>query len=797
MNEFYQYPALSALSSQLGLEALRNNNSKGIPNRCILTGPDGAGKHYFLEQTIRPMFTAGKQLAPDFDVLNYQITKSGEVKSSVWGNKSHTYVIKQGFTTILEKLVFNSSISLLNGIISLPSIADIFPGLNSKKQNCLIIIENEYQNTSLTKWLIDHIANNTENSHYLLVLTNLPTLLEKKLKEDSDWRLCYTPTITEKNVSSIQCTTDPSKKIDAQIEHAASLIHVTSAELINQLGSRPGLLFDLIRRNDSFNLQKLFQPIEIATKSQDNKTNRAKLWLSVLDDGATKNDLMKLIGDKKADKVLIALTKARLIDTSTKSNYKLSAILKYYLQEHPINATKSDVCLLDDIVKERVPWNYALRAAIADKEEHSDIHANHDNIFRTIDKLQTGEYKVNEGSNHILNVALQMRAATVDTQNSVSSSLRQSSFQLLTYTKSPLLRTQLYVILIQFAKRIRVESLLTVAIVKTISAYDELVELNEYDMMFNLGLELAPDILNYNLDKYKLEANKMFSSMHSLLDNPEIKWPKEIQKMLLISLVQHEGVFNSSETQRIQLEGIKTLLDPTDVSEKLRTLTNLVGIDMCSAIKKSKSDQLQYLGELKNVLDAEKNIYDYKALNNYVLGEYLLGNITARKAQDYFLKHCYSGKSLTQVALSPIPTTSHKIIHINLAMLAVETNEKNINAALTMLTIALSNAPQDDFYQFYVGYNRLMLRYQKGSISKTSLKEQLLVLKIPNLFADLESGDMLYRRLDYLEQLLEGNQVDNYMSLKKAYLKQAQNPIWHRSLLSHQLSLYSDLQHWD
>ncbi|MCG0634867.1 hypothetical protein IMAU80128_03224 [Lactiplantibacillus plantarum] len=198
MNEFYQYPALAALSSQLGLEALRNNNSKGIPNRCILTGPDGAGKHYFLEQTIRPMFTAGKQLAPDFDVLNYQITKSGEVKSSVWGNKSHTYVIKQGFTTILEKLVFNSSISLLNGIISLPSIADIFPGLNSKKQNCLIIIENEYQNTSLTKWLIDHIANNTENSHYLLVLTNLPTLLEKKLKEDSDWRLCYTPTITEK-----------------------------------------------------------------------------------------------------------------------------------------------------------------------------------------------------------------------------------------------------------------------------------------------------------------------------------------------------------------------------------------------------------------------------------------------------------------------------------------------------------------------------------------------------------------------------------------------------------------------
>ena len=381
---------------------------------------------------------------------------------------------------------------------------------------------------------------------------------------------------------------------------------MTSTELINQLGSRPGLLFDLIRRNDSFNLQKLFQPIEIATKSQDNKTNRAKLWLSVLDDGATKNDLMKLIGDKKADKVLIALTKARLIDTSTKSNYKLSAILKYYLQEHPINATKSDVCLLDDIVKERVPWNYALRAAIADKEEHSDIHANHDNIFRTIDKLQTGEYKVNEGSNHILNVALQMRAATVDTKNSVSSSLRQSSFQLLTYTKSPLLRAQLYVILIQFAKRIRVESLLTVAIVKAISAYDELVELNEYDMMFNLGLELAPDILNYNLDKYKLEANKMFSSMHSLLDNPEIKWPKEIQKMLLISLVQHEGVFNSSETQRIQLEGIKTLLDPTDVSEKLRTLTNLVGIDMCSAIKKSKSDQLQYLGELKNVLDAEK-----------------------------------------------------------------------------------------------------------------------------------------------------------------------------------------------
>ncbi|KLD61107.1 hypothetical protein WP50_05020 [Lactiplantibacillus plantarum] len=290
-----------------------------------------------------------------------------------------------------------------------------------------------------------------------------------------------------------------------------------------------------------------------------------------------------------------------------------------------------------------------------------------------------------------------MRAATVDTQKSVSSSLRQSAFQLLTYTKSPLLKAQLYIILIQFAKRIRVESLLTVAIVKAISAYDELVKLKEYDMMFNLGLELAPDILNYNLDKYKLAANKMFSSMHSLLDNPEIKWPKEIQKMLLISLVQHEGVFNNSETQRIQLEGIKTLLDATDVHENLRTLTNLVGIDMCSAIKKSKSDQLQYLDELKTVLDAEKNIYDYKALNNYVLGKYLLGNITANVAQDCLLKQCYNGKSLSQVATSPIPTTSHKIIHINLAMLAVEAAEANINAALTMLTIALSSAPQDDF----------------------------------------------------------------------------------------------------
>lgn len=77
MEYFYQYPELDTLSSQLGLEALRNNNSKGIPNRCVLTGPDGAGKHYFLEQTIRPMFTAGGQLAPDFDVLDYQITKSG------------------------------------------------------------------------------------------------------------------------------------------------------------------------------------------------------------------------------------------------------------------------------------------------------------------------------------------------------------------------------------------------------------------------------------------------------------------------------------------------------------------------------------------------------------------------------------------------------------------------------------------------------------------------------------------------------------------------------------------------
>ncbi len=794
MNMFYRYPALDRLSSELGLEALRNNDPNGIPECSVLMGPDGSGKHYFLEQTIKPMFTANQPTTPNFDVQNWRINKSGEVTTSHWSDENSKHKPLTGLDTFLKRLVYNSSISLLNGIVSLPSLSDCFPELTTNSQNRLIIIENEYQNLALNSWLINYISSNNDSNHYLLVLNESSISVETKLMIHSGWKSCQMPKLTNNSLKQIRCTDSTREKINSKITQVANDLDTTTSELISQLSSYPGLLFSLIGQNDSFDLNKIFKSIASETELQSEEMTLVKLWLSVLDEGVTSDDLDALIGSSNSADIIAKLIHAQLIYQVQPKHYCAGTILKYMARKHPFVAPADAIHKLDSIVKKSVPWNYTLRAAIADRQEHEEGYVN---VFRTIDKLQTGHLGHPDANDAVLNTALQMRAAVVDNENPNTGKLRQEAFQLLNYKATPLLQAQLYVILIQFAKKIRVESLLNVAIVKAISVYDELVKLHEYDMMFNLGLELAPDIRNYNLEKYNLVSNKMFSSMHLLLDNRNIKWPEEVYKTLFILLVQHEGVFNNSETQRIQLQRIKELLKPTDVEENLRTLTNLVGIDMCSAIRKDKETQLEYLDDLKTALNVAKNTHDYKAFNNYALGAYSLGRMNAEEAQNYLLEHCYDSQPFEKVINKPIPATSHKIVHINLAMFAVAHDVKNVDGALTMLTIALSNAPQDDFYQFYVAYNRLILRYMNQSILQEQLKEQLLALHVPSLFDGLESGDMLYRRLDYLEQLLESDRGKDYLSLEQAYLEQAQNPTWHRSILSHHLALYSDLQHWD
>jgi len=106
--------------------------------------------------------------------------------------------------------------------------------------------------------------------------------------------------------------------------------------------------------------------------------------------------------------------------------------------------------------------------------------------------------------------------------------------------------------------------------------------------------------------------------------------------------------------------------------------------------------------------------------------------------------------------------------------------------------------PQDDFYLFYVSYNRIILDLlaEKDSIDFEHYLNRLNQLKIPDLFHHQLTGDSLFRHLDIVKNILnEGLTCPDKVNIVSQY--QAQTDLLNNNLINRSLFLLSDLQFWD
>ncbi|WP_125981743.1 hypothetical protein [Loigolactobacillus iwatensis] len=792
MTKVFSYPELTHLDQELGFLAIGNNNPKGIPTKSVLIGHDGAGKHYHIKQTLNNIISSTNQSSDQWEIFDCQISSSGQINQEYWGEKIKQHIFSKNHVNSLQKLLLNISLSL--GPVSTPSLQDIFPSLIANTSKRLIVIENEYKSLNFDNWLINLILSQ-EDAHYLLVFSDPPQQIVTKLdvlKHSLVLVVTQMPKLPP-NVMTLDLDSNAYKAIRQAIKNVARLMHCDTDSVVKQFRSRPGMIFKLANMKSKTNFRDVLKKLIAGLSLTEDCLKTVHSVLRLLNDGTTEEDLAQLIGADKALHIFKYLRKEHLIETIQGID-RLGPVLRLYYQTLDKPIPNHIAKRIDQIFKRKMPWNYAIRAKIA-KAAECELETD---SFLALDALRvnSANLQYNSDNSHV-RLAVQLHEATLKDKATDIESLRQSSYQLLNCSEPLLLKAQFYLILIQYAKKARIESLLTIAIEEAIPIYIQLRKNEEYEMQFRLGLELAPDIRNYNLDRHYLDSGHMFADLHYLLDDSKVDWPNDIRLTFKIMLTRHEGVFNNMETQRSQLKDLLSdeVASSLNKGERLRLLTNLVGIDMCRSISPSNQKNLPYIDQLNQCLKDTQPTF--KACNNLAIGRYFQGKIELKDVIHYLCKHCYSNSELTDIASNPIPKTSHKVIHMNLALLLAEEDMKYIPQSLSMLSITLNNAPQDDFYRFYVEYNRLMLKFKNRTISKYRLQNRLAKLQVPALFEGLESGDMLYRRLDNLNQLLESTAIKNYSNLTRKYQKQIRNAAWQSSLLSQSLLLYSDLQYWD